>query len=372
MEVDKKIMITGAYGFLGKNLVAELRNQGFENLMLVGSGTSNGELEKNCREAEFIYHLAGINRPKNSKEFKIGNTDFTVKISEYLKKYENSAPIVFSSSIQASLDNPYGKSKRNAEEALIRLKKENGNNVSIYRLPNLFGKWSKPNYNSVVATFCYNISRNLEVVVNDSTATITLSYVDDVVNEFIQRLTASPEEKEYYEIQKNYSTTVGELKYLIDGFYKSRKNLTLPNVSSEFEKKLYSTYLSYLPKDEFSYPLKMNSDERGSFTEFVRTEDRGQFSVNISKPGITKGNHWHHTKVEKFLVVQGTGVIRLRDLNSEEILEYHVSGKELEVVDIPAGYTHNIENTGEENMVTLMWVNEPFDPDNPDTYYLEV
>ncbi|MDO8686418.1 MAG: capsular polysaccharide biosynthesis protein CapF, partial [Clostridiales bacterium] len=245
--------------------------------------------------------------------------------------------------------------------------------VYVYRLPNVFGKWCRPNYNSAVATFCYNIANGLPIQVNDPTVTMKLVYIDDVVREFINALNGQVNSQgKYYGVEPVHTVKLGEIAELIRSFRESREQRSIPDMSDEFTRKLYSTYLSYLPKEQFSYPLKMNIDIRGSFTEFIKTSDRGQVSVNISKPGITKGNHWHHSKNEKFLVVSGTGVIRFRMVGSEEVVEYHVSGDKLEVVDIPIGYTHNIENLGETDMVTVMWVNECFDPDKPDTYFLEV
>lgn len=278
-----------------------------------------------------------------------------------------------SSSIQAKLDNPYGKSKKAEEELMHSYQRETGAAVYIYRFTNLYGKWSKPNYNTVVATFCYKIARDENVIVNDPSTKITLCYIDDVVRQLISCLYGNPTvQNNFCVVTEQDETTVGELEKTIRSFKESRKNLTVANLANRLEKNLYSTYLSFLPEDDFSYPLKMNVDQRGSFTEFIRTPERGQLSVNVSKPGIVKGNHWHHTKNEKFLVVSGKGVIRFRKIDSDNIIEYFVSGEKLEVVDIPVGYTHNIENIGNADMVTLMWANEPFDPQNPDTYYVEV
>ena|GEM_PF-240378 len=288
------------------------------------------------------------------------------------------APIIdvydlITSSIQANLDNPYGRSKKAGEDLVFNFGKENDNKTLVYRLPNLFGKWCRPNYNSVVATFCYNIANDLPIKINDPNVVLTLAYIDDVVEEFINALEGRENRNgEFCEVSKTYNVSLGKIAELIYSFKKTREEHTIPNMSDEFTKKLYNTYLSYLPKDKFSYELKMNVDNRGSFTEFIKTLNRGQVSVNISKPGITKGNHWHHTKNEKFLVVSGKGVIRFRKIDSDEIIEYYVSGDKLEVVDIPPGYTHNIENLGDTDLVTIMWANEPFDPEKPDTYYLEV
>lgn len=368
-----KILITGANGFVGKNLVAELKNQGYNDLLLCTRNTTETELRQYASEAEFVYHLAGINRPKEDKEFEVGNKGFTEKLLTLLSRNPTPPPVVFSSSTQAELSNSYGISKREAESLLISYGQEQTVDVRIYRFPNLFGKWCKPNYNSVVATFCHNISREIPIQVNDEQAELTLAYIDDVIAELINQLEERKAKQTIYcEVGPSYKVALGDLVRLLTSFKESRNDLSVPFLNDSFSKKLYSTYLSYLPEHQLSYELKMNKDHRGSFTEFLRTPDRGQVSVNISKPGITKGNHWHHTKNEKFLVVSGRGVIRFRKIDTEEVIEYVVSGDKLEVVDIPVGYTHNIENLGETDMVTIMWVNEPFDPNNLDTYYLEV
>lgn len=368
------ILVTGAKGFLGKNLISELKNKDEYTIYEFDIDTPHEELEKYCETADFVFHLAGVNRPENETEFMQGNFGFTSILLEKLKKYHNQCPIMISSSIQASLDNPYGLSKKAGEELLKKYSSETGAKVYIYRFPNLYGKWSRPNYNSVVATFCYKIARDQEVIVNNPNAMIELCYIDDVVKELCTCLTHSPSFNElgFCAVNPTDQISVGELKSLIIGFKDSRKTLSVPNLEKRITKNLYSTYLSFLPEDDFSYDLKMNIDDRGSFTEFLRTPDRGQVSINISKPGITKGNHWHHTKNEKFLVVKGEGVIRFRRIDSTEVIEYFVSGEKLEVVDIPVGYTHNISNLGETDMVTVMWVNESFDPDQPDTYFMEV
>lgn len=368
-----KILITGANGFIGKNLISELRNRKYIDIFEYDRDTNIELLDSYCKEADFVFHLAGVNRPKEQSEFMEGNFGFTSDLLNTLKKYNNSCPVMISSSIQAELENPYGESKKAGENLLFDYSKETGAKVLVYRFPNVFGKWCRPNYNSAVATFCNNIANELPIQVNDSSVVMNLVYIDDLVSELINAL----EDKEnkvgdFCEVPVVHTITLGEIVELLYSFKKSREELSLPNMSNEFTKKLYSTYLSYLPKDKFSYDLKMNVDNRGSFTEFIRTPDRGQVSINISKPGITKGNHWHHTKNEKFLVVSGKGVIRFRKIDSDEIIEYFVSGDKMEVVDIPTGYTHNIENLGDSDMVTVMWVNEAFDPEKPDTYFLEV
>lgn len=368
-----KILITGAKGFIGKNLVAELKNRNYTDIFEYDKDTDPDLLDKYCKEADFVFHLAGVNRPKDESEFMEGNFGFTSTLLEKLKKYGNICPVMISSSIQAKLDNPYGRSKKAGEDLLFNYSQETGARVLVYRFPNVFGKWCRPNYNSAIATFCHNIARDLPITVNDPKVVLNLVYIDDLVNELINALEGKENRVgDFCEVPVVYTVTLGKIVELIYSFKKSREELSIPDMSDEFTKKLYSTYLSYLPEDQFSYELKMNVDNRGSFTEFIRTLDRGQVSVNISKPGITKGNHWHHTKNEKFLVVSGNGVIRFRKIDSDEIIEYFVSGDKLEVVDIPPGYTHNIENLGDTDMVTIMWANEPFDPENPDTYYLEV
>lgn len=368
-----KILITGANGFVGKNLVAELKNQGYNDLLLCDRNTTDAELKGYTLEAEFVYHLAGVNRPKEEKEFEVGNKGFTDQLLTLLSQNPTPPPVVFSSSTQAELSNSYGISKKEAESLVISYGQEQTVDVTIYRFPNLFGKWCKPNYNSVVATFCHNISREIPIQVSDEQVELTLAYIDDVIVELINQLKERKVKQSIYgEVRPSYKVSLGDLVKLLTSFKESRDDLSVPLLNDSFNKKLYSTYLSYLPKNQFSYELTMHKDDRGSFTEFIRTPDRGQVSVNISKAGITKGNHWHHTKNEKFLVVSGQGIIRFRKIDTEEVIEYVVSGDKLEVVDIPIGYTHNIENLGDTDMVTLMWVNESFDPNNPDTYYLEV
>ena len=378
------ILVTGAKGFVGKNLVESLKNirdgkdktRGelkIDEIFEYDIDTDVNLLDEFCKKAEFVFHLAGVNRPQNESEFMEGNFGFTSVLLEKLKEYGNKSPILVSSSIQAELDNPYGRSKKAGEDLIFSYGEENGVKTLVYRYPNVFGKWCRPNYNSAVATFCHNIANNLPITVNDRNHMMTLVYVDDVVNEGINALKGDEnKDGKFCSVPVVHKITLGEIADLLYSYKESRKNLSVPDMSDEFSKKLYATYLSYLPENEFSYPLKMNVDERGSFTEIIRTNDRGQFSVNISKPHITKGNHWHHTKNEKFLVVSGNGVIRFRKPDSDKVIEYFVSGDKLEVVDIPTGYTHNIENLGDTDMVTFMWANEAFNPEKPDTYFLEV
>lgn len=367
-----KVLVTGANGFIGQNLTAELdRREGVEVLPF-DVDTPSERLEEYCRDCDFVYNLAGVNRPEKTEEFMEGNFGFASDLANTLKKYGNRCPVMNSSSIQAALENPYGQSKKAGEDMLFAYGKETGADVYIYRFPNVFGKWCRPNYNSAVATFCYNIAHDLPIKVNDRSTVMRLVYIDDVVEELLQALDRHPHVNTdgYCYVPVEYEITLGEIVNLIYSFRESRKNLMIPDMTpGSFEKKLYSTYLSYLPETDFSYSLEMKTDERGSFTEILKSIDRGQVSVNISKPGVAKGNHWHHTKNEKFLVVSGEGLIRFRRHGSDEIIEYRVNGERLEVVDIPTGYTHSIVNVGDTNLVTLMWCSECFDPGKPDTIY---
>ena len=381
-----KILVTGAKGFVGRNLVSQLhnnqsgkaRNYGMEGKELtvfeydVNSDAS--ELDVYCRQADFVFNLAGVNRPKESSEFMKWNFGFASTLLDTLKKYGNTCPVMLSSSTQAALDNPYGESKRAGEQLMFDYSKETGAKVLVYRFPNVFGKWCRPNYNSAVATFCHNIAHDLPIQVNDPDVVMNLVYVDDVVDELLAALNGREHRKgDYCEVPVVHTITLGSIAVLIKSFRRMSENLDVPDLSDAFSKKLYSTYLSYLPVEKFRYPLKMNVDERGSFTEIIRTADRGQFSVNISKPGITKGQHWHHTKNEKFVVVSGHGLIQLRKIGCEEIIEIEVSGDRIEAVELIPGYTHNIINLSEtEDLVTVMWCNECFNPERPDTYFEKV
>ena len=374
MEKNSPILITGAGGFVGKNLVATLRTAGYTDLMLFEKDDTHETLADYCRRAAFVVHLAGINRPTDPSEFYTGNAGLTDTLLANLEAAGNTAPVLVTSSTQAELDNDYGKSKRQAEEAIFAHRRRTGAMVYVFRMPGVFGKWCRPNYNSVVATFCHNVAHGLPIQVRDSAFSLPLVYIDDVVacilaafdGDVMMDRSATP----ICHMHPIHEVTLCRLAELIQGFAAGRTNLAVPDLApGSFEKKLYSTYLSYLPSDQFSYPLEMHTDNRGSFTEFLRSPERGQVSINISHPGIVKGNHWHHTKNEKFLVVKGEGVIRFRNIFSKEVIEYHVSGDKLEVVDIPCGYTHNIENVGTEDMVTVMWANEAFDPDHPDTFF---
>ena len=367
-----KILVTGANGFLGRNLVWNLRNAGYTDIYEYTRESSDEDLDKYTADCDFVFHLAGVNRPKDPAEFMTGNAGLTKRILELLEKHENHVPVLLSSSTQAGLNNDYGASKRAAEEEVFVYGKEYDVPVYVYRFPNLFGKWSKPNYNTVVATFCHNIARDLPIQINDPETILHLAYVDDVVDQFLRILKTGIKlpagEFVTFPPRLVYDVKLGDIAKWIREFKESRENLQVPDMQDPFRKKLYSTYLSFLPTDAFSYPLNMHVDNRGSFTEFVKSPERGQVSVNISHPGITKGQHWHNSKNEKFLVVKGHGLIQFRKIGTDEIIDYHVSGDKLEVIDIPTGYTHNIINEGDDDMVTIMWANEVFDPDHPDTF----
>ncbi len=375
-----KILVTGAKGFVGKNICLFLRNAGFNDVIEVDLDTPIEVLDSAVKDCDFVLHFAGVNRPKNESEFIEGNYGFTSELLNKLKASNNKSPVLITSSIQATLDNPYGKSKKAAEDYMFAYSKETGANVYVYRLPNVFGKWCRPNYNSAVATFCNNIANNLPITVNDPSVELTLVYIDDIAEEIFRAISENPTRsdgniiaKDFCIVPTTHKIQLGKIVELLYSFKESRENLTIPKMpKGSFESKLYSTYLSYLPKNNFSYPLNMNVDERGSFTEFLKTSDCGQVSVNITKPSVTKGNHWHHSKNEKFLVVKGNAVIRFRKVGDDRVIEYKVSGEKLEVVDIPTGYTHNIENIGNDDLVTVMWANEPFNPQKPDTFFEKV
>ena len=379
------ILITGAKGFVGRNIAEALKNirDGKDRTRNIAIGsiyeydldTDPRELDVFCKNANFVFHLAGVNRPKDEKEFMEGNFGFTSTLLDTLKKHNNKAPILITSSIQAALDNPYGKSKKAGEELIFGYGEENGVKTLVYRFPNVFGKWCRPNYNSAVATFCHNIAHDLPITVNDRSHMMTLIYIDDVVDELLNALEGHENQDgdtKYCKVAVEHKITLGEIADMLYGFKNSRDTKIIPDMTG-FSKKLYSTYLSYLDPKDFAYKLKMNKDDRGSFTEILRTANAGQFSVNISKPGITKGQHWHNTKNEKFVVVKGHGLIQLRKIGDTEIHSFEVSGDDITVVDMIPGYTHNIINLSDtEELVTFMWCNECFDPKKPDTYHEEV
>lgn len=394
-----KILITGAGGFVGKNLTEALKNirdgkdrthpeLSVDELYLYDIDSEESLLEEACEKADFVFNLAGVNRPQNAEEFMQGNFGFASKLLDTLKKYNNKCPVMLSSSIQATLigryDSDYGRSKRAGEDLFFSYAAETGARVLVYRFPNLFGKWCKPNYNSAVATFCHNIANDLPITVNDPKIMLELLYIDDLVDEMIAALegkehrcefdgidTVLCDKGSFCAVPTTHKVTLGEIVELLECFKAQPQTLIMPEIpNNSFAKKLYSTYLSYLPREKVSFPLKMNVDARGSFTELLKTDKCGQFSVNISKPGITKGQHWHNTKWEFFIVVSGRGLIQMRRIGSDEVLNFEVSGEKLEAVHMLPGYTHNIINLSDtEDLVTLMWANEQFDPTRPDTYY---
>lgn len=394
-----KILVTGAGGFVGKNLVENLKNIrdgknrtrpeiSIEEIFEVHRDTSPETLEEYCRKADFIFHLAGVNRPKDPSEFAEGNVDFSRTLLELLEKNENRCPVMVSSSIQATLsgrfgDSVYGWSKREGEELFFDYASRTGAKVLVYRFPNLVGKWVRPEYNSAVGTFCHHIANDLPITVNDRSVKMELLFIDDLIEEMLDALegkehhcefdgveTVFREDGRYCAAPVTHHTTLGEIVDLLYKFHDQPKNLIMPAIpKGSLDKKLYSMYLSYLPKEKVAFDVKMNVDDRGSFTELLKTTDHGQFSVNISKPGITKGEHWHNSKWEFFIVVSGHGLIQERKIGSDEILEFEVSGDRIQCVHMLPGYTHNIINLSEtENLVTLMWANEIFDPSHPDTF----
>ncbi len=366
------LLITGANGFMGRNLIETLHPKG-DRLLLDDVDTPENELRQMAREADFVFHLAGVNRPKDEAEFQTGNADFTETLLSMLEQGKK-PPVLLSGSVQAALDNPYGVSKRLAEEAVRRYAARTGAPVYPYRLPNAFGKWSRPNYNSAVATFCHNVARGLPVTVTDPARVMRLVYIDDIVAEFLRALEGKPTAGEdgFYRVEPGHEATLGRIAETITGFGELRKTLFLPDQRDELTRKLFATYQSFLPEDGLAYRPGTHADARGSFTEFLHTDGFGQVSVNVSKPRAVKGEHWHQTKHEKFSVVAGRGVIRLRNVGGGGVLVYPVSGDTPTVVDIPPGYAHNIENLGDTDMVTLMWASEVFDPDRPDTLRLPV
>lgn len=379
---DSQILITGSNGFIGRNLVARLRALGYKNLLCFDMDSPASALEEYAAKAAFVYHLAGVNRPREREEFYAGNTNLTRRLLDALKNARGKVRVVLSSTAQAGNNSDYAKSKEAAEEAVFAYGRERGVQVYVYRLPGVFGKWSRPNYNTVVATYCYNIARGLPIEVRDPAFSLPLCYVDDVVDSFIARLdlknpirtllNKNGDDDLLIGVEPTYEVSLGWLAGTIRSFPHTRRTLGLPDLSDSITRKLWATYLSFIPRDEYAYPLTMNVDERGSFTEFLRTHEHGQVSVNTAKPGIVKGNHWHDTKNEKFLVVSGKAIIRLRALGSTEVQEYYVSSEQLRVIDIPPGTTHNIENVGKGDLVTVMWASEPYNPEKPDTYFEEV
>ena len=370
----KTVLITGADGFMGKNLIATLRE--LENVEILKYDIENtlDELKDFAMRADFVFHLAGVNRPVDISEFEIGNKGFTEHLLDILKENDKQTPILMTSSTQAELNNPYGQSKKSAENAVFDYGKVTNSKVFVYRLSNVFGKWCRPNYNSVVATWCHNITRELPIQINNPDAELNLVYIDDIIQEFINALNGTEYRTtdDFCFISRTFNVTLKQLADTLYAFKDSRKTLILPNLDGDFERFLYATYLSYLPEKEFGYELQMKHDDRGWLAEFIKAKGFGQIFVSRTKPGITRGNHWHHTKVEKFLVVEGEAIVKFRHLFSSEVLEYRVLGGQLKVLDIPTGYTHSITNVGETDVITLFWADEIFDQDRPDTYYLGV
>ncbi len=385
-----RVLVTGSQGFIGRNLIAHLQRS--DDIEIFGYDLANTpeQLDAWLAQADFVYHLAGVNRPQREEEFFQGNTDFTRAICQRLARRIDPPPILLSSSIQAELDNPYGRSKRLAEEAVMDYARETGARAIIYRLTNVFGKWSRPNYNTVVATFCYNITHDLPITISDPNRVVRLIHIDDVVRAFISELQRSEvrgqgagEQVLWRTVEPEYPVTLGRLAELIRSFRAMRQTLLTPDFNDPFVKKLYGMYLTYLDEDDFAYDLTQRCDERGCLAEFMKSPHFGQIFVSRTKPGVTRGNHFHHTKAEKFLVLEGEAVIRFRKIQNArgpegqrgsepEVIEYRVSGKDFRVLDIPPGYTHNIENVGDTDVITLFWASEIFDPEAPDTYYEEV
>lgn len=368
-----KVLVTGSNGFIGKNLIMQLRV--LKNIQILTYDTENTveELDELLEETDFVFHLAGVNRPKNQEDFLTGNVGLTDYICNQMAKRADPPPILLSSSIQAELDNPYGRSKRLAEETVIRYGEQTGALSIIYRLKNVFGKWSRPNYNTVVATFCYNIAHNLPITISNPAHQLELVHIDDVVRHFISELnTKNSGSVDWKDVTPVFNITLGQLAALIRSFRDLRETLQIPDLGDPFIHKLYGMYLTYLDENNFAYNLTRRCDERGCLAEFVKSKPFGQIFVSRTKPGITRGNHYHHTKAEKFLVLQGKAVIRFRHLYSNEVVEYITQGSEFKVVDIPPGYTHSIENIGEGELVTLFWASEIFDPEQMDTVWEEV
>ncbi len=368
-----KVLVTGSSGFIGKNLLDHLsRIDDIEVVTFTRENLSN-DLGKMVASADFIFHLAGINRPENPQEFYEGNQELTESIVELALKSNHKIPILISSSTQAERDNDYGKSKLAGELALENYAQQSGSAVYIYRLPNVFGKWSQPNYNTVIATWCHNISRDIPLEVNNESHELDLVYIDDVVEHFVRHLDETAITGVVFpKVSPVYKQSLGSIRDLLVDFKASREHLITPPVGRGFPRALYATYLSFLPTDQFAYELKGYSDERGTFYEFLKTQDSGQFSISTSAPGVTRGNHYHNTKNEKFLVVKGEACIKLRQIHGNEVIEYKVSDKKIEVVEMIPGYTHDISNTGDDEMILLLWANEIFDRDKPDTFFLEV
>lgn len=362
------ILVTGANGFIGRNLCVHLKEAGFVNIEKITRDDNDISIDEKVKNADFIYHLAGINRPKNDDKFKQGNTDLTQKIVNTLVNNKRSTPIVLTSSIQAELNNPYGLSKAGAESAITSYREKTGSAAYIYRLPNVFGKWCRPNYNSAVATFCYNTINDLPITIHNADAPLSLVYIDDVCHSFVSLLTNTPSEpKEYSQVEPVYKTTVGKVVSLLSDFKQSRTSLIANKVGVGFERALYSTYLSYLKPEQFTYDVPSYTDERGSFSEMLKTTDSGQFSFFTAHPGITRGGHYHHSKNEKFLVLKGEACFKFKHIVSGEVYELTTSEQVRTIVETVPGWTHDITNIGSEELIVMLWANEIFDRDKPDT-----
>ncbi|NLD01521.1 MAG: capsular polysaccharide biosynthesis protein CapF [Gammaproteobacteria bacterium] len=363
-----RVLITGANGFVGKNLQLHLAERSDVEVLCFTREHTQADLQQLVVEADLVFHLAGVNRPQDPAEFQQGNADLTQSLCEALQASGKAIPVVYSSSIQAEADNPYGASKRGAEDALLAFAKSTGAPVFIYRLPNVFGKWARPNYNSAVATFCHNISQGLPIQVNDRSAQVNLVYIDDVVESFLAVLDGTLTQSGFVEVKQQYQVTVGELAEQIQAFKDSRDNLITENVGTGLVRALYSTYVSYLKPEQFSYQVPQHGDERGVFVEMLKTKDAGQFSFFTAHPGITRGGHYHHSKTEKFLVIKGKACFRFRHMMTGEFYELYTSGKQSEIVETVTGWTHDITNVGDDEMVVMLWANEIFDREKPDTY----
>jgi UDP-2-acetamido-2,6-beta-L-arabino-hexul-4-ose reductase len=365
------VLVTGARGFIGRNLIAHLGECEGIDLALFDSDNSTSDLRAKLKTADIVYHLAGVNRPRVPSEFEAVNAGLTRELCKILRELKRAPVIVMSSSVQADLDSPYGVSKRQAENALLEFAAETGATVNIYRLKNVFGKWCRPNYNSVVATFCHNIANDLPIQISDPQHELELAYVDDVVNAFLSELPSRAVSKNPRDIP-SFRLTLGDLAGRIQCFNEMRLNLLAPDFGVRFNQQLYATYLSYIPHEKHRLQLEIKSDDRGELAEFMKSDHFGQIFISRTRPGITRGNHYHHTKTEKFFVVQGEGIVRMRQIESSQVFEYRVRGGDFQVIDIPPGYAHSIENVGADEMVTLFWASEVFCPDNMDTYFLPV
>ncbi len=370
----KTVLITGAKGFIGRHLTEALRRRGDLRVVEYDLAAPPEVLEVGLREAEVIYHLAGVNRPQDQAEFAVGNTGFTQSICSALSSLGRQPLILISSSIQAELENPYGISKRGAEEVLRSWARDTGGRVAVFRLKNVFGKWCRPNYNSVTATFCHNIAHGLPLQISDPARELDLVYIDDVVEGFlsVDESTISPGTARFCDIAGSHKTTLGSLANLLETFRRSRETLEMPSMGDEFTRRLYATYLTYLAGDNFGYALKQKTDARGALAEFIKQPHFGQIFVSRTRPGVTRGNHYHHTKTEKFFVVEGEAIVRFRSILGGDVIEYRVSGTEFKVIDIPPGYVHSIENVGVTDLITLFWADEIFDPARPDVYCRDV